>query len=453
MARSTYISALSLLVAALAAGCAAIDPHNVIGRQLGSGAPVEVVPSPLTAPLDAPSRERAFEFVWHTINDRYYDPRLNGVDWVSVGVRYRPQALAAPDDEAFWDTLDRMAGELRDAHTRVESPRLVQQRKRLESVSLGFSFVPIDGQLVVTGVSGDSDAWWAGVRPGMILTAVADEPAMQAYRKLLEVTRQDSTERSRHQRALRRLLSGAEGTGLAFTFERPDGTEIRAKLTRRKAATPFTATHRVLPSGFGYVRFSGWTLSALPRFDAAMKDLEKTPGLVIDLRGNPGGSMHVVNEIVERFFEKPTKIGQVLTRTGQPVSLLFGAIEIIKLDPVTRGNPRAYKGPVTVLVNAGSASASELFSGAMQAAKRATIVGEPTCGCLLGYLGYASVPGGAELAYSEVGFVAANGRRVEGEGVLPDVAVPLTLPDLRAGRDRALEEAQRVLAEAVAKAR
>jgi carboxyl-terminal processing protease len=100
---------------------------------------------------------------------------------------------------------------------------------------------------------------------------------------------------------------------------------------------------------------------------------------------------------------------------------------------------------VVILLNAGSASGSELFAGTMQALGRATIVGETSCGCLLGFLGYARVPGGAELAYSEVGFVLGNGKRIEREGVIPDREVPLSLSDLRFYRDRALEVAQDVV--------
>jgi carboxyl-terminal processing protease len=110
------------------------------------------------------------------------------------------------------------------------------------------------------------------------------------------------------------------------------------------------------------------------------------------------------------------------------------------------GDKDAYKGPVVILVNSGSASASELFSSTMQAAGRATIVGQPSCGCLLGFLGYARIPGGGELAYSEVGFRLPNEKRIEGEGVIPDVPVPLAARDLQLNRDRALEEAQAVLA-------
>jgi carboxyl-terminal processing protease len=112
---------------------------------------------------------------------------------------------------------------------------------------------------------------------------------------------------------------------------------------------------------------------------------------------------------------------------------------------VAQGNEQAYKGPVVVLVNSQSASASELFAGAMQATKRGIVVGQPTCGCLLGFLGYARVPGGGEMAYSEVGFVLSNGKRIEGEGVIPDHTVPIALADLVVGRDRSLETAQELL--------
>src|SRR4051812_17954325 len=146
---------LPLLALLLAAGCAAVDPHNVIGRQLeGDPVGVFVVPDAVsTTVLDTAAREKAFDFVWGTINVKYYDPNLNGVDWNAIGARYRPLALAANDDEAFWEVLDRMTGELKDAHTRVESPRRAALRKRDESVSMGFSFIPLEGKLAVLGVS------------------------------------------------------------------------------------------------------------------------------------------------------------------------------------------------------------------------------------------------------------------------------------------------------------
>ena len=430
------------------AACSLIDPHNMIGRQMGeaTGVPTQVVPPPAGAALDAAARERAFDFVWGTINARYYDPNYHGADWRAVGERYRPLALAAPDDESFWDVLDRMTGELRDAHTRVESPKRVELRKNEESVTFGFSFVPIDGKLVVTSVFVDSDAWWAGVRSGMTLTAIGDEPAMQAYEKLLDESRQNSTPQARHQGALRKLLYGEIGSKMAFGFERGDGTRFTATLRRLRLRVPPSELHRILPSGFGYLRFTEWSIPLTMRALEGLDSLKSAPGIIIDLRGNPGGAAFAVNLMLERFFTDRTETGRVITRTGKPVALFFGALEIIKLKRVIEGSRNAYRGPVVVLTNAQSASASELFAATMQATGRAKVVGQRSCGCLLGFLGYAHVPGGADLAYSEVGFELANGKHIEGEGVIPDKVVPIDAADLRVIRDRVLEEAQTLLA-------
>jgi carboxyl-terminal processing protease len=443
---------LSAPAAALMAGvamtaCTIVDPHNMIGRQFGDAPALqtEVVPSAEPAVLGVAQRERAFDFVWQTINDRYYDAGLNGTDWAAAARRYRPLAMEARDDDAFWEVLDRMTGELKDAHTRVESPKRVELRKRDESVTLGFSFVPVDGKLAVSSVHPESDAWWAGVRPGMTLVAIAGEPAGSAYEKLKADTRFDSTDRSRHLRAVRRLMTGELGTLVSFTFERSDGSRLDATLTRRKISARPAAVSRVLPSGFGYVRFSQWTLGLTTRAITAIEELIDAPGLIIDLRGNPGGSVHAVNMMLAKFFPERTELGHAKTRTGQPISMLLGTVEIIKLKRVVEGDKNAYRGPVVILMNAQSASGSELFAGTLQAAGRAVVVGEPSCGCLLGFLGYARVPGGAELAYSEVGFVMSNGKRIEGEGVIPDFAVPVTLADLQVNRDRTLEQAQAVL--------
>ena len=441
--------AWAFLALTLLAGCTGLDPNNIIGRQIGANDTVlssQVVPPARGGPMDAAARERAFDFVWRTIEERYYDPKLHGVDWTAVRDRYHPLALAAGDDEAFWDVLDRMTGELKDSHTRVESPRRVALRKRDETISLGFTFLPVAGKLAVTSITPESDAWWAGVRPGMVLKSIDGEPADAAFARLLAATRLDSTDRSREMRAVRHLVTGELNSVARFTFQRADGSTFEALVTRRKLSTRATSMHRVLPSGWGYLRFTQWTLGVIPRVNEGLDALRGTPGLIIDLRGNPGGSLHMVNAMLGRFFREPAQLGRILTRTGRPVSLLFGAVEVVKLHTVVDGDPAAYAGPIAILVNAQSASASELFAATMQAAGRAVVVGQPSCGCLLGFLGYAAVPGGAELAYSEIGFVMSNGRRIEGEGVVPDKLVPLTIEDLVVSRDRALEEAQRALA-------
>ncbi|HSN20996.1 MAG TPA: S41 family peptidase [Usitatibacter sp.] len=443
-------AALRLLAAiALAAlcGCSYLDPYNILGRN-GIEAPAipdAYVPQP-HGPLGRAGRERAFDFVWSTIEKRYHDRSYNGVDWKAVGERYRPLALGAADDAAFWDVLDRMTGELRDSHTRVESPRDVELRRSNQAITLGFALLPVEGRLAVATVDPKSDAWWAGVRPGMTVAEIDGRPAAQVYAELLAHARQASTDRARHFAAMRRLVVGPEGSKVAFTFERADGTRLRASLARHRVDRPHVEMHRLLPSGFGYIRFSEWSIGLTLRALAGLDALRSAPGIIIDLRGNPGGSVYAVNMMLERFFAKRTELGRTTTRSGRPVSMLLGTVDIIKLHREVPGSPDAYRGPVAILVDAGSASGSELFAGSMQAAGRAIVVGQPSCGCLLGFLGYARVPGGAELAYSEVGFVLSNGRHIEGQGVIPDAGVALTLDDLRLFRDRTLEEAEARLA-------
>jgi len=435
-----------VLAACLATGCAAFDPHGILTRRAlpGSAEPHSPFPDTPRPMLDAATRQAAIDFVWTTVNERYYDPAMNGTDWAAARSRWAPRALAAGSDDAFWDLLDRMTGELRDAHTRVESPKRAELIERDQAVGFGFTFQPLGERLVVTSARGDGDAYWAGVRPGMTLVAIGGRPAMAAYSEALAQARQSSTPQARSRAAARRLVEGDAGGQLDFAFERGDGTRFEATLKRARFGTPPGVTHRVLPSGVGYVRLTQWDFSVQSRMLRAIAALKDTPGLVVDLRGNPGGSGHMVRKVAEQFVQGKVAAGRTITRTGKPVTLGFGLWEVVQLKPELEGTG-TYKAPVAVLVNEASASGSEMFAGLLRALGRATIVGTPTCGCLLAYLGYADVPGGGKLAYSEVGFEFPDGKRIEGEGVLPDVAVPLSVADLLAGRDRALEAAQDLL--------
>jgi len=446
MERCLRLLAPALLV--LAAGCSALDPNGLITRRFGPGDDSNSpVPSAGPGALDEATRTAAFDFVWRTIDERYYDPQMNGVDWKAAGERWRPQVMAAPDDEAFWDRLDRMAGELRDSHTRVESPKRAALIDRSQSVSLGFGFRPLGDELVVTSVNGESDAWWAGVRPGMALVTVNGEPAKDAYAKLRAEARESSSDHARHLVAARRLLAGEPDSKATLAFRRADGSLLTATLRRTRFTNPPRVTHRRLPDGPGYIRLTAWAQSLEGAMIDAIRAEKDAPSLVIDLRGNPGGSGLMVRNVAKQFFKGEVKAGRSLTRTGKPITLAFDLIEVIKLEQVLEGTG-LYDRPVTVLVDRDSGSGSELFAAILQSQKRARVVGQVSCGCLLAYMGYAAVPGGGRLAYSEVGFVLPDGKRIEGTGVIPDVAVPLIAEDLRTGRDRILETAIAELASA-----
>jgi carboxyl-terminal processing protease len=422
----------------LLGGCAVLDPHNILSRNVR-----ETNPDFQLNVLGELGRTAAFDFVWDTIDQRYFDPGFNGVDWRAVGARYRPLAMSARYDDDFWEVLNRMAGELRDSHTRVEAPKFVALRRRQEYISLGLDINRVEGKIVVVSVTPDSDAYWAGVRPGMEVARIDGAPAEERYAPALAAEREQSTQWAKERRAFRTLLLGDPDTRLAFEFIRADGSTFAATLTRKVVRAAPTATARKLPSGFGYVRFTGFSWSVRAQVLDAIQIQRSLPGIVIDLRNNAGGSASMVEDIAELLVREKTDVGSIITRTGQPVTLFGYPVE--KIKRTLAGSPHAYDKPVVVLVNAGSASASEMLAGGLQDIGRVKVVGQRSCGCLLGFLGYASVPGGAELAYSEIGMVSAKGHRIEREGVVPDIDVPITREDLRLSRDRTLEAAEDLL--------
>lgn len=437
-----YRSPLMATLLLVLVGCSVLDPNNIIGRQRVAG-PVSDVPVPVK---DDRWRERALDEVWNTINDRYYDAALNGVDWKAIRANHAPRILAAASDDEYWELLDKMTGELRDSHTRVHGPKLVAQLRDQEAHSLGLGFLELDGSLVVTSVHAESDAWWAGVRPGMLVKTIDGAPALSRYHALVTEVRDSSTPWARTRSAMRKILAGDIDSKVAMTFARQDGSEITAPLKRRRFHTPPETVARILPSGFAYVRFSNFVEALEGGLLRAIDEMKDAPGMIVDLRNNGGGSLLMANKLTAKFLTAETPGPRTLTRDGKPITVAF--FPVIKPQTTLFGDKaRAYTRPLAILTNENSASASEIFSGTLRDLGRAMLIGQRSCGCMLGYLGYADLSGGGQLAYSEMGFILPKGERIEGKGLMPDVEIKLTREDIAAGRDRTLEAAEAFLKE------
>lgn len=437
---------LLLCACCLLAACASLDPWNLVGRHV-------VIGETPAGPLDVPAREKAFDFVWQTIDQRWLDPAMKGVDWKAAGERYRPRALAAADDEAFWRELDLMASVLGDSHTRVESPRQYREIREFAGVSLGVRLFERAGEVRVGGVSVGSEAWMAGLRPGARMLRIEGEEAFDWWRRALDQARPGSTPQTRIGHVNRMFNAGKPGDTLAIGFERSDGSRVETRLVRRRFSSPPGVRAMKLGSGVGYLRFSGFEESIRSRTLAELENLRDARGLILDLRDNGGGSVFFARALIEQFVSGEHRLAHVDTRNGKPVSLLFGLIDVLPSELVIQGRRDPLRQPLVILVNAGSASAAELVAASLQGLGRAHLVGETSCGCLLGYLGYAQIPGGGALAVSEFGYRLASGQQIEGHGLTPDEVIQPSLADLVSGRDPQYEAALRWLEESLTPAR
>jgi carboxyl-terminal processing protease len=429
----------------LLTGCASVDPHNILGRR---GAErqgnIDVIEFRAEDPASLrAAREQTIASVWRTVKERYYRADLNGVDWDAALAKWRPQILDAPSDDEYWFRLDQMAGELGDSHTRVESPRQVEARRNQRVMTLGLGLREIDGQLVVLSVNSDSDAYFSGLRSGMTITQIEAQPALETWREWISNSRKSSSETARRSAAARRLneVARSNAEGVSLEFARHDGVREKTRLKPREVSTRPLVSHRVLPSGAGYVRLTAFSEWLRPELLRAIDSLKDAPGIVLDLRGNRGGSAAMADALVGAFFKEKTLIGKTQTRTNHPVTLAFGAVKLIELERRVPGRADAYTGKLVVLIDADSASASEAVASALQSTGRAHVIGETTCGCLLAFLGYARLSEGGELAYSEVGYKDIHDKSIENVGVAANSLIKKSVDDLRDSRDRALEDA------------
>src|SRR6266851_1616072 len=351
--------------------------------------------------LSPKDRKEVFEKVWKEIRDHYYDSHLNGVDWNEVHQRYLPLVDAVKSDQDFYVLISQMTSELHDAHTRFSSPEQWKNFRRQQGITVGFSVDDLDGKTVVTSVIPHSNAARAGIEPGMVVLTIDGAPVAE---RVAEIEK-------------KRLPS---------------------------SSVPEVTTH-VLPSGNVYIRFDGFQRPITKEFRQALQKFRDAPGLIVDLRRNGGGDLAVVLPIAGYFFGKKTLFAKDSTRTGKPLSSYVGLFKLPLQLYVGRAGEQIYSGPVVVLVDAHSASSSEVFAAGMQDTLRAKVIGSQSCGCVLGIAKPRVMKGGGVLEMSEVLGFSPKGRKLEGTGIIPDKIVMPSVADLQRRRDPVLAEADKSL--------
>ncbi len=406
------------------------------------GAVSESAPKEL---LTAKDRKEVFEKIWKEIYNHYYDPSYNGVDWKEVRQRYTPLVEATKSDQEFYALMSQMTSELHDAHTRFNSPEQWKNFRRQQGVTVGFSVDDVDGKTVVTSVIPGTDAAHAGVEQGMVVLRVNDTPVAERVAEIEKKRLPSSSERATRWFIYNRVFAGPADSPVKVTLQRADGSVFEVSVRRQiYSAAPEVTTH-VLPSGNVYIRFDGFQRPITKEFRQALQKFRDAPGLIVDLRRNGGGDLAVLLPIAGYFFGRKTLFAKDSTRTGKPLSSYVGLFKLPLQLYVGRPGEQIYSGPVVILVDAHSASSSEVFAAGMQDTLRAKVIGSQSCGCVLGIAKPRVMKGGGVLEMSEVLWFSPKGRKLEGTGIIPDKIVVPSVADLQRRRDPVLAEADKSL--------
>jgi carboxyl-terminal processing protease len=387
----------------------------------------------------------SFDCVWSKIHEEYWDPELGGLDWPAVRDELRPQIEQAATTSAARAVLRDMISRLGISHFGIFPAEIYEKldqpgNEEPSDGSTGIHLRVLDGHAIVTSVVPDSPADQLAVRPGWEILRINEFDVVSRLEELAGELEDTPNKRVRLAYAIIPRSMGRVGDTVAVTFR--DGQDQNVELEIPLAEARGQARQfgnlglirvridvQTLDDNIGYIAFSGFFNPpyVMTTFNEAMRSFVDADGLIIDLRGNAGGMGGMAMGMAGWLVAQDRQLGTLRMR-GTELKLLV------------HPRPKAYTGPLVVLVDGHSGSASEFFAGGLQEMGRACIVGSRTKGDVLPGQ-FTTLPNGDVFLYATASFVSAGGKTLEGVGVIPDIEVHPTRQALLEGRDLALEAA------------
>jgi carboxyl-terminal processing protease len=360
------------------------------------------------------------------LRDNYYDKTFHGLDLEAAFTDAEQRIRSAASVNETVGIIAEVLTRLNDSHTWFVPPG------RRTRVVYGWKATIIGDDPYVTEVKKESDAAKKGLAPGdRILAWNRFQPTRQnlwQIEYLYDLVRPQSM-----QRIIVRKPDGSETpVDVESKLElRPPDVSILEVLNDLRYAE-YEPSDRWVMAGDIFVWRCG-SFDDPKQIDAVIKQARHARSMVLDLRGNPGGDVDALRELVARLFDRTVHIATEITRKGErPVD--------------AKGRKDAFTLPLVVLVDSRSASASEVTARVVQIEKRATVIGDRTAGAVM-----AATPITHELGMESVAFYGASitvadlrmadGKSLEHTGVTPDEIVLPTAADLAAGRDPVLARA------------
>ncbi len=401
----------------------------------------------------------AFENMYKKMSLEYPFTELKNIDWQALHQEFAPRFSQAQNKDDFFRTLQDFALRIPDGHVGYTIDRDIF----LQEHGGGFGMVLAelsDGSLIVQEVLPDLPAARAGIQPGAELLTWDGKPVGEAVSAVVPFFGPSSTPHALRRDQVSLLTHVPPATSIKIGYRNPGDTQdqqvtlraanevdsfLKSRPDFQESPISVPVEAQILPdSGLGYIRIHSFlddtrlTAYLWDRYIRQMID-NKVPGLIIDVRTNPGGSGDLANQIASYFFDHEIEL-----YTGSYYNDVSGKFEAKDRPARITPAPLYYSGPVAVLVSSYCDSACEGFAYALAQEGRSTVVGNtPTAG-MYGEVGQGQfkLPDDISIQFPTGRSETADGKIViEGTGVVPDVTVPVTAQSVLSGEDTVLKAA------------
>ncbi len=375
-------------------------------------------------PALAVTPQGLYDRAWRLISVKYVDDSQNQQNWERWRHKYDN---VIQDEEDAYVAISTMVNSLNDVYTRFLTPK--EYKEETENIQgslkgIGAYIGEKNGKIVVVAPIEDTPSEKAGLK--------AEDEILEIDGKTTKgITVEAAAER----------IKGPEGTTVTLLIKRA-GQEN--KLYSIKRATIELKSVSIKPpkvgsvdDNLGYIRLSSFlSKNAASEFQAALSKMKEKDGIIIDVRSNPGGLLTNAIYIADMLLSSKTIVSTV-DRDGYK-------------DTQNSTSQIITDQPLVVLIDSGSASASEILSGALKDNKRAVIVGKKSFGKGL-VQEINKLPDGSALHITIEKYLTPNGTDIHKKGIEPDYSVNITQEDVKNNKDPQLEKACEVLQKMVHK--
>ena len=356
-------------------------------------------------------RAEVLRNVSEELRTRAYVPGVDLSRWDAIVEENKAKLVDAKSDDDFAREVNASLRKFGTSHFRFMTPRQDETRRTQRTVGLGFNGSLGGSGMKVLSVAPGSPADKAGIKANdLVIRIDGKAPTREALQ-------------GEDGKTVRVEVKGRKAQTLKFE---PYSLRRPATLT---AVDPYTAIFRLPTFSTGYRR---------EEVEKCIEEAKRYPSLIIDLRNNGGGAVVSMQHLMSLFMPQDATVGTFVTK---PLAIAYGgAHKAGKVDPVaianwsryaepwrsrgikplSRAGGPVYKGNVAVLVNRGSASASEIFASAMHDVIGADVVGTNSAGAVLVSI-FRPVGHGFSLQYPTSDYVTVRDRRLEANPIVPSV--------------------------------